>query len=236
MWLMVLAALALAVVGVTIYGYLARPGWIGVAGKKFWDYLHLLIVPTALVIGGYLLNQAQRDREIKAEQAQQQRERDAEEARRESEKAVEIQRAHDAALLAYLDKMDDMLPRLRESSNESGEGLADTRALIRARTLAILEPLDPWRKGAIMRFLSESGLLEKARPTTINLRDADFRRSDLKDLNLSNTDLQEVSFTEANLGSANLSEADLRGADLSHADLSRARLGSARLDEADLSC
>jgi hypothetical protein len=71
MWLMVLAALALAVVGAIIYGYLARPGWIGVAGKKFWDYLHLLIVPTALVIGGYLLNQAQRDREIKAEQAQQ---------------------------------------------------------------------------------------------------------------------------------------------------------------------
>jgi uncharacterized protein YjbI with pentapeptide repeats len=128
-----------------------------------------------------------------------------------------------------------MLPRLRESSNENGEGLADTRALIRARTLAILEPLDPWRKGAIMRFLSESGLLEKARPTTINLRDPDFRRSDLKDLNLSNTDLQDVSFTEANLGSANLSEADLRGADLSYADLSRARLGSARLDEADLS-
>jgi uncharacterized protein YjbI with pentapeptide repeats len=158
-----------------------------------------------------------------------------EDLQRKRELAVEDQRAQDAALLAYLDRMGDMLPRLRESSNENAEVLADTRALIRARTLAILEPLDRGRKGAMMRFLSESGLLEKELPTTINLRQADFSRSDLTSLNLINTDLQEVSFIEANLGSADLSGADLQGADLTRAILSRARLGTTRLDGADLS-
>jgi hypothetical protein len=36
------------VLGVIVYGYVARPGWVGVADKKFWDYPDLLIVPAAL--------------------------------------------------------------------------------------------------------------------------------------------------------------------------------------------
>jgi hypothetical protein len=72
LWLVVLATLALGgVVVVIIYGYLDRPGWIGVADKKFWDYLELLIIPAALAIGVYLLNRAQSERERKAEDAQQ---------------------------------------------------------------------------------------------------------------------------------------------------------------------
>jgi hypothetical protein len=59
-WVVVTATLALAgvVVGVIVYGYTTRPGWVGVAGKKFWDYLELLIVPAALAIGVYWLNRA----------------------------------------------------------------------------------------------------------------------------------------------------------------------------------
>jgi hypothetical protein len=50
LWVIVLAVLLLGgVVEVIIYGYLERPGWIGVSGKQFWDYLDLLIVPAAFV-------------------------------------------------------------------------------------------------------------------------------------------------------------------------------------------
>jgi len=227
-------------------GYVTKWEWIGVTDKgeantlwetqyrTLWDWLDLLIVPAAVAIGVLFLEHAQRERERRVESDRLKAEREMEDLQRKRELAVEDQRAQDAALLAYLDRMGDMLPRLRESSNENAEVLADTRALIRARTLAILEPLDRGRKGAMMRFLSESGLLEKELPTTINLRQADFSRSDLTSLNLINTDLQEVSFIEANLGSADLSGADLRGADLSKAILSRARLGTARLAGADL--
>jgi hypothetical protein len=51
-------ALAVGIVGVIVYSYKTKPGWIGVADKKFWDYLELLIVPAALAIGVYLLNRA----------------------------------------------------------------------------------------------------------------------------------------------------------------------------------
>jgi hypothetical protein len=49
-------AIFAGVVIVIIYGYLVRPGWIGVSGKQFWDYLDLLIVPAALALGVYWLN------------------------------------------------------------------------------------------------------------------------------------------------------------------------------------
>jgi hypothetical protein len=42
------------VIGVIVYGYLAKPGWTGVTNKKFWDYLELLIVPAALALGVFL--------------------------------------------------------------------------------------------------------------------------------------------------------------------------------------
>ena len=54
------------VVGVILYGYLARPGWISVADKTFWDYLELLIVPAALALGVYWLNGAHSKRECEA--------------------------------------------------------------------------------------------------------------------------------------------------------------------------
>jgi hypothetical protein len=99
LWLVVLAVIALGgVVEVIIYGYLDRPGWVGVSDKKFWDYLELLIVPAALAIGVASLNWAQRKREREAEEAQQERELE-----------VESQRAQDAALQAYLDQMSQLL-------------------------------------------------------------------------------------------------------------------------------
>jgi hypothetical protein len=71
-WVYISALVIFAcVVIVIIYGYLARPGWVGVSGKKFWAYLDLLIVPTALAIGVYLLNWAQSARQANAEAAQQ---------------------------------------------------------------------------------------------------------------------------------------------------------------------
>src|SRR5215213_6563004 len=94
-----IAALTLVgIVVVILYGYLAKPGWVGVSDKKFWDYLELLIVPAALAIGVYWLNRAQSEREHEAQEAQQRRALD-----------VENQRAQDAALQAYLDQMSQLL-------------------------------------------------------------------------------------------------------------------------------
>jgi uncharacterized protein YjbI with pentapeptide repeats len=265
LWLVVVAVLALGgVIEVIIYGYLERPGWIGVSGKQFWDYLDLLIVPGALAIGVYALNRAQSDREDAAENS-----------RKASELEVEDQRARDTALQTYLDNMAATLANLRLLSHEyetaesdyesfrasaaspdtalypkaAKEGLekrrrtadslytrrGDTRTIIRAQTLTVLERVGKKRKRAIMRFLSESGLLEIGSETAISLDDADFSDANLDSMNLSGKGLRQIRLTPATLASADLSRADLSRADLSRADLSRADLSRADLGKADLS-
>jgi hypothetical protein len=86
----VLAAAVLALVIILIvYGYSGMPGsgWIGIAKKRFWDYLELLFVPAALALGVYWLNRRQDERDQQAEEDR---------SRRELE--VENERAQDAAV------------------------------------------------------------------------------------------------------------------------------------------
>jgi uncharacterized protein YjbI with pentapeptide repeats len=239
----VLAALALAgvVVGVIVYGYLDLPGskLIGVANKKFWDYLDLLIVPAALALGVYLLNWMQSERahkaeivqdarEREAEENRRERERKAEESRRERELEVESQRAQDEALQAYLDQISKLLLDKQRPLQQSQEG-NEVRTVARARTLTVLPRLDSSRKRSVLQFLYESRLVFKDR-TVVDLKGAD-----LSNAYLSAAELSTVNLSEAALSGAYLNAADLRGIDMSEAALSGADLSSANLHEANLS-
>jgi uncharacterized protein YjbI with pentapeptide repeats len=208
-------ALILGVVAVIVYGYATRPGWVGVADKQFWDYLELLVVPAVLAGGVAWLSAAQRKRERRAQKAQEERQRVAEEARKQRELAIESQRAQDEALQAYLDQMsqllidrDRLLSRARPSDNLS--------AVARARTLTVLTRLDGVRKGSVLQFLYESGLITKDRPIL------DVRGSNLHEAILIGAFLRSALLT-----SANLREADLSGADLDTANLYEANLSDA---------
>jgi hypothetical protein len=68
----------------------------------------------------------------------------------------------------------------------------------RARTLTVLARLDFERKGSVMQFLYESGLIYK---DSLVL---DLRRADLLDANLSDADLSWVNLSGARLLGANL--------------------------------
>jgi hypothetical protein len=163
-------AAVLEVVIVLVYGYVARPGWVGVADKKFWDSLDLLIVPTAIAIGIAVINGMQNERQRQAQQAQEKRERRAEEDRRTRELEVENQRAQDAAFQAYLDQMSQLLTDKDRPLKRSqpGDGLRSV-----ARTLTMLPGLDGERKRRVVRFLYESGLIVKDCPI-LNLWRADL--------------------------------------------------------------
>jgi hypothetical protein len=236
-WALGVAALTLAaaiIVAVLIYGYRSRPGWVGVSGKKFWDYLELLIVPAVLTIGVTWLNWAQRQRERQAEDAQQ-----------KLQLAVEDQRAQDAALQAYLDQMSQLLIDEKLRRDTRGDVVA------RARTLTILGRLDDGgRKGSILQFLYEAGLIFKDNPL-LSLSGADLSDVDLSRASLRWADRLEWSLDEAtgetftfkvktpstsvDLSRVNLSEAYLSGARLPGVNLSEANLQEIRLPEADLS-
>jgi len=92
--------------------------------------------------------------------------------------ALEDQRAHEAALRAYLEHIgelvrDKKLSRLKLDTKE-------VRTVARAQTLAVLKGLrrDPDRKRILMLFLSEAELLEKDR-TILSLAMADLSGADL---------------------------------------------------------
>jgi hypothetical protein len=243
-----------SVVIVITYGYLARPGWVGVSGKKFWDYLELLIVPAALAIGVYMLNRAQererqaqeayREHEREAtETARREREREAQAAQRERELEVENHRAQDATLQAYLDKMSELLLD-KELHKKVGE-YDPTRVAARARTLVALARLDRERKRSIVQFLYEGQLIntdEKPelgdatafKPRLVGLSGAVLTNAPLGNLTLEYAALNGAILEKADLRDANLNNIDLGGAFLSGADLSNAKMKGASLENAHL--
>jgi uncharacterized protein YjbI with pentapeptide repeats len=219
--------------GLIIYSYADWPGsgYFGIADKKFWDYLELLIVPAALAIGVYLLNRAQSERERKAEDAQQER-----------ALAVESQRAQDEALQAYIDQMGNLLLHKDVPLRLSKEG-AEVRTLARARTLTVLGRLDSERKGNVVQFLYGSGLIGRTEAILsligADLSGANLREANLRGANLRGANLRGAILFFAHLSGASLSEADLREATLIDAildvtDLSRANLRGANLETANL--
>jgi uncharacterized protein YjbI with pentapeptide repeats len=180
--------------------------WSGFSDKTFWDWLQLLIVPLVLVIGGFSLTTLQDSRQ----------------------RAIEDQRAQDTALQAYLDQMGNLLLEkdLRTSKEDS-----EVRTLARARTLTILERMDPSRQRQVMQFLFEAVLVQRieGRQPIISLRQANLSGAELWDIDLSSADL-----SEADLSEADLFNTDLQGADLSEAELSGAYLAWTKLSGANL--
>jgi Pentapeptide repeats (8 copies) len=177
--------------------------------KTLWDLLDLLIVPAILAGGAYWLQQAGKRRE----------------------QYIQKQQARETTLQNYLDKMTDLLVKERILNTQ----LADAeRSIIRSRTLTTLRRLDAVRKGIVVRFLHESGLISGDHPfidlNEANLNHAHLRHADLKDANLFRVKLEQ-----ANLSETNLSYADLRRASLSEANLTGAILHGAQLFSTNLS-
>jgi uncharacterized protein YjbI with pentapeptide repeats len=227
LWLVVLAVLALGgVVELIIYGYLERPGWIGVANKRFWDYLDLLIVPGALALGVYWLNRRQDERDQQAE-----------EDRRSREVQVENERAQDAAVQAYLDQLTQLLLTQRDQDLLRMQVDDEVRQVIKARSEPLLRSVSVARRWSLIQFLSLMGLLRSDEPLVrdVDLKGVSLRRADLKKANLEGANFEDADLQEANLEEASLlGGANLRRAALNRANLSRAQLGGAELQEANL--
>jgi len=178
--------------------------WMGF-NKSLWDWMQLLIIPVALAFVAIWFNRVER----------------------RNEQAISLDNQREGALQAYLDKMSDLL--LKEGLRQS-EQHAEVRNIARARTLTVLRKLDGKRKGSLLQFLYEAGLIDKD-DCVIHLSGADLQGVDLRGMKLRN----------ANLGAVDLSEADLRMADLSNAfleetDLSGANLSGAILIDAFMAC
>jgi uncharacterized protein YjbI with pentapeptide repeats len=192
----------------------------GLDQKTLWDWLQLLIVPAMLALGGFLFNNIQHN---------------SEQRRAETDSAIAENHQREAALQTYLDKMTDLLLEHNLGTPEAKE---EVKIVARSRTLTTLRTLDPTRKGLLVSFLHEPGLIKRGEPI-VSLQKADLRGADLRGADLRGADLLEADLTRALLDRADLTRAlliraDLTRADLTGADLRGADLRAARLFEADL--
>jgi uncharacterized protein YjbI with pentapeptide repeats len=184
-------------------------------GISLWDWVKLLIVPAVIAGGGIWFNRQQRERELE----------------------VADQRAQDEALQSYLDQISQLLTDREHQMHEVKPG-DSLRAVAQARTLTILTRLDGRRKGSVLQFLYETGLIIGEQPvlslSNADLHGAALHTAEMSEINLDRANLSHASFTNVNFNGAFLREANLHHADLAGVNLSNATLRNADLSKANL--
>ena len=200
--------------------------------KTLWDWMNLLLIPSILAGGVFFLNRSKREMA---------RQRTAEHAALEHEIATDNQQ--EEALQAYFDRIIELVLKEKLSKFSPEE----VRNAARTRTLSVLRRLDARRKGMVVLFLKDSGLIDReavvdlcgadltgASLTLANLSRANLSGADLSGANLQDANLTKSFLGETNLHGANLSSANLTGADLFEANLSDAILNQTKLSKAIL--
>ena len=194
-----------------------HPLYTGISpSKTLWDWLGLLIIPLILGIGAAWIGRAQQNREMRARAFEQKQA----EANRKNEWAIAMDRQEQLLLNQYFERITRYLLEndLRSAAQED-----EIRTIARASTLGILRNINALRKGQVLQFLYETGLITTPDPV----------------INLDGAYLQELDLESAVLREAHLAGTDMHGARLDHANLSGANLSScnlidSRLREADL--
>jgi uncharacterized protein YjbI with pentapeptide repeats len=191
---------------------IAKPviGRIRFSVKGLRDWLQLLVTIAIPIVVVFASTSLSHDQQI----AQQQQ--------KTSLQISQDQQAQDT-LQTYLDRMSELVLNKDLSTSKVDQALA------RARTLAALQRLDPIRKGILLQFLHESGLINKNRPI-VDLSFADLNDTILTEANLTDDKLRAV-----NLNKATLTYADLFNTNLSDAFLNGTNLSTASLVGTDLS-
>ncbi len=200
-WTVLVGVFWVAIVVGIIGGFFLHWDWTGFRDNgNLWNWLQLLSAPVFVSALPFIFR-GQRD---------------------QADPQVADDQNQEAALEAYQEHMCELLLDKNLSGSQPG---SEVREVARVRTLAALRRVGKNRKGDVLRFLHESGLIYKA----------DLSNARLSGSNLWGADLREANLSGANLSGANLSEADLRRANLSGADLREANLSGADLSGADLS-
>ena len=219
--LIILTILVLSTAAVSVYGYRTKSPKVGVHEKTFWDWLSILIVPVLLTLGGIQFA-AYQDIHRQAIENQ----------RTKTQQEIENERARDAAMQTYLDRIGSLMLSHNLRNAEEGDV---AYALARARTSAVIASLDASHNKSVTRFLGESGLtgaeetgLRGAEKSSVSIvAGIDLRNADLSGTHLTGADLRGTVLVGANLRSS-----FLLGADLTRAALSDANLEGAYLQQA----
>jgi uncharacterized protein YjbI with pentapeptide repeats len=196
--------------------------------KTVWDVLQLLIVPVLLVLIALYFNSQQTSRD-----------RSREDRRTRQDRALAEDAREDATLDAYIAKMSALM--LDRGLLKARPGSA-VRQVARTATLATVRRVSGSRKGEVLLFLYESGLLAVPtyygeRDPVIDLGGADLHGADLSKASINSFrrlgvvtfprraypgvalrgDLRGARFDDAHLQGTNFRDANLRGASFKRA-------------------
>ena len=212
------------IVAILVLVLLYNVGGSGFAGKSLWDWFQLLIVPLILLLGGIVINSTiQRSERQQADE------------RAKVDREIATDRLREQALQTYFDHMSEMLLKDQLYDQVVRE---EAKTIARARTLTVLRGLDGDRKGAVLSFLYESGLIS-GNTATVSLKNADFSHANLQgaflmDANLAQMNLQGAILQWATLDEVNFDMAHLQGANLQGALCPLTHLLGTNLHEANL--
>jgi hypothetical protein len=150
-------------------------------------------------------------------------------------KDIAPEQQQEAILATYFDYMNGLL---HDGGLRAARANDDVRHRARLRTLEILPSLDGMRKGRVVKFLYESGLITQGAGVIFmsgaNLVDVHLEDEFLVEAHLAGVDLKRAHLAGAHMEWARLGEASLAGVDLKGAFLVAAHLGGADLVRADL--
>ncbi len=176
----------------------------GPRSKTLWDWLDLLIVPITLSLGAWWLDRSEKYADTRRE----------------------LDRQRQTILDEYLGFMTELLTK--EDFITAGEINPRYYSVVRTRTMVALKNLDGDRKGSLLQFLYEGGLITK--PAKLQLTGADLTEAHLENATLGGSELRGVHFNGAILRNANLTNADVSGSDFTGADLTNIHVPEAVLN------
>ncbi len=182
-------------------------GW-GLSDKSLWEWMELLLIPIVLALGAWWVKHEER---ISAQRA-----------------SLEMERRK--ILATYFDVMQELILNFNLAKNAKNE----VYEIARARTLHTLSSLDGERKGHVLRFLIDAGILGNEH-SMIRLSYADLSYADLTNIHLEGANLWCANLENANMKNAHLNRTNLPFAFMKGAILDNANLEAANLDRAVVS-
>jgi Pentapeptide repeats (8 copies) len=193
--------------------------WLGYKDKTLWNWMELLIVPIALSVGVFILQQSASDRDSR----------------------IADDRAKQQVLENYFNQISSLLID-KKLSNAAPD--SQVFILAQARTITALRELDTRRQNLLLQFLKSARLagfgtdpahgLDEDYMVNGKKRTGLLEKAYLPGVNLSGVTISDVSLRETNLSNANFSNADLGGTNLSGADLRKANFTGASLSSVNL--
>jgi len=205
-WIILIAFICLALF-VAFYALMPNPpSWTGFgekaidqnkeSAKTLWDWLELLIIPTAIGVFGWFFKNSEK---AKAQ-------------------IIEEERAQNSLLESFIESMTNLIINNNLTNNPERK----IKVIAKTNINMALTNLNGPRKGQILQFLYESFLI-RTNPL-VELHGANLKTAILDEIVLTNSEIRGAYFNNASLISAKLDDAILAGCDFSGADLSKSSL------------